>query len=91
MFSSERPGSLYVIPSKYETAEAFKEQHVSYYKQQTYTEGTKPPRKKYQLRHKETKKRKVRADKGKKRGCYNMRGYYKKNYTLPCKMNPLSK
>ena len=80
-----------MIPSKYETAEAFKEQHVSYYKQQ---QGT------------ETKKRKERSDKGTKRGLYKMKPRKrkersdkgmkhcpkkKKQYTLPFKMKPLFK
>ena len=106
VFSSERPGSLYVIPSKYETAAQFHKQHVSYYyKKLAYTEETKPPPKKRSdagsTRKRdlaaETKPRKVRSDKGKKhksdrKGRSDKGGQHKKkNYTLPFKMNPLFK
>jgi len=97
VFSVDRPGSLYVVPSRYATPEDFKDAHVSYYKKrQAYTEDellpsgrkkrkeTKPRAKQTKPRAKETKPRKERADKG---GKHKNNGLYKgrkpKAYTLP--------
>ena len=86
VFSSDRPGSLYVVPSKYQTAAQFHEQHVSYYKKRKRDRDaaeTKPRKqrsdkgttKKEGARAAETKPRKQRSDKGTKRK--------KKTCTLP--------
>jgi hypothetical protein len=93
VWSIDRPGSLYVVPSKYATADDFHSAHQSYYKKrQAYTQdelhlsGRKKRSDKgvkQKVRAKETKKRKVRSDKGGQ--------HKKKNYTLPFKMNPLFK
>ena len=60
--STLRPGSLYVVPSRYATAVDFHHAHVSYYKKrQAYTQDELLPsgRKK----HKSSKQRKMRSDK----------------------------
>ena len=86
VWSVDRPGSLHVIPSKYETAAQFLRQHVSYYykkEKNTHTAETKPPRKNKKPRSDKgcTKKKGTRAKetKPRKKGA----GRPKKTYTLP--------
>ena len=70
VWSIDRPGSLYIVPSKYATADEFHSAHESYYyKCKAYTQDQLLPsgRKKVlhkpqKVRAKETKKRKVRSD-----------------------------
>ena len=97
VWSIDRPGSLYVVPSRYATADDFHSAHVSYYKKsQAYTQDELLPScrkisetrsdkgvKKRKSYAKETTPRKMRSDKGKK--------HKKRCYTLPFKMNPLFK
>jgi len=97
VWSIDRPGSLYVVPSKYATADDFHSAHQSYYKKrQAYTQDELLPsgrkkrsdkgvkRRPPKTYAKETKPRKNCAKETKPRKQRSDKGTRrKKNYTLP--------
>ena len=107
VWSIDRPGSLYVVPSKYATAVDFHSDHLFYYKKrQDYSQdellppGRRKRSDKGVKRGAQTGPRKTRAKETKQRKIGKMRSdkgkkhnYPRKKrcYTLPFKMNPLFK
>lgn len=100
VWSIDRPGSLYVVPSRYATADDFHSAHVSYYKKhQAYTQDELLPsgckiRKISKTRSdKGVKKRKSYAKETKPRKMRSDKGtkHKKRCYTLPFKTNHLFK